>query len=70
MSDMATIYRLSAATLLQPRTIQRVLRGEPTKIVTRERLARAASELGIELPPAPGAEPPPRPQRSRRRARP
>jgi DNA-binding LacI/PurR family transcriptional regulator len=43
------IRAIAVAGLVSPRAVVRLLRGEPTKALTRTRVERAARELGIDL---------------------
>jgi DNA-binding LacI/PurR family transcriptional regulator len=51
-----TIIRLAAAGDVDPRSVERVARGEPVRDRVRARIEEAARELGVDLPPANGAE--------------
>ena len=44
------VRELSVAALASPKSVRRVLDGEPTRELTRLRIERAARELGLELP--------------------
>jgi DNA-binding LacI/PurR family transcriptional regulator len=66
MPDPHVVYAISARSLVQPRTVQRVLEGHPCKRVTRARVERAAAELGLEIGPAQPAAAVPAPRRGRR----
>ncbi len=50
ITDTATIRRLAVACDADPRTVERVLRGEPIRGVARQRVARVLRQHGY-LPP-------------------
>lgn len=68
--DPATIYAISARSLVLPKTVARVLAGQPCKPVTARRVRAAAAELGIALPGPVAPEPLPQARGRRRLARP
>lgn len=50
MSEREAIYRLAAATLLDARTVGRVLRGETVRASSFRAIEAAARRLRIRLP--------------------
>jgi DNA-binding LacI/PurR family transcriptional regulator len=65
MTDPSVVYAISAKSLVQPRTVARILGGGSCKPVTRARIEQAAAELGLKIPRSPKA--PTAPARGRTR---
>jgi hypothetical protein len=49
-ADRALALRLAAASLTDPRTVARAMRGEPVRPLVADRIRAAARDLGVSLP--------------------